>query len=249
MIKTVIVDDEPNSCEVIRGMLHDYFPLADVVGVEHRASAAVKTIRQLRPDVVLLDIHLGEASGFTVLDALREVPFRVIFVTAYDQYAIRAIRYAALDYLVKPVNLDELLAAMSRLQSAQTIQHLEKQVSVLSQALSAADHAHKIVFPGIHEMVFSDMKDVLWLKADHNYTIFHLENRKQVCVAKTLKYYEEVLPHPPFYRIHHSHMINLSRVAKYLRGKGGAVVLSDGSELEVSPKKKDELLKMLNYGR
>ena len=242
MITSIIVDDEKRSCNVLKSLLREYCEGVSVVDTVHSVRTAVESIYSHRPDVVFLDIQLNTENGFSILEQTNGIHYNVVFITAYDQYALRAIKHSAVDYLLKPIGIDELMSAVAKcrslVQSRQVVETPESRVPVPVPQ-------HKLALATPDEILFVEISDIIRMKADRNYTCVYMSSGERYLVAHTLKDYEELLVDHAFIRIHHSHLVNLNRVKKYVRGKGGCVVMSDGSAVEVSVRKKDELLRAL----
>lgn len=245
MITTILIDDEENARITLRGLLEGFCPEVEVVAEAETVGKAVAAILQHKPDLVFLDIRLNPGSGFDVLQALDTIDFEIIFVTAYNEYAIRAIRFSALDYLQKPVDVDDLVTAVKRLAEKKKEKKPSLQLEIFKDALNA--QYGRIVLPTLEGFVVIELKNIIRLEADRNYTHFFLDTPEKLTISRTLKTYEELLGDNGFARIHQSHLINLSQIREYKRRKkGGIVFLADGTELPVSESRKDELMNKLN---
>jgi two-component system, LytTR family, response regulator len=246
MIRTVLVDDEIDSIRVMQKLLESFCPQVAIVGMANGVETALQAIQDTRPDLVLLDIEMAQGNAFDLLNQLQPLTFRVIFVTAFDNYAIRAFKYSAVDYLLKPVDIDDLRSAISRVQD----RPLEKDLSLQMRTL--LDHVgnlqiaqQKMAIPTITGLLFVPVQDILRFEAKGNYTNIHLDNTETIMATKTIKEYEDALPESIFYRIHNSHIINLSRIKEYQKGRGGSVVMEDGSVIEVATRRREEFLRRL----
>jgi two-component system, LytTR family, response regulator len=243
MIRTVIVDDEQNNIEVLQRLLEKFCPIITVVGIAKNTETGHTVISQLQPQLVFLDIEMPFGNGFDLLERMIPVTFEVIFVTAFNQYAIKAFKYAALDYLLKPVSIEELKRAVN---SAR--QHIEKRKAnnriefLLDNYTTDIADLKKIGLPVTHGLIFEEIADIVHLKAEGNYTNVFTKDRKRRLVSRNLKEFEELLPSAIFCRIHHSHIVNLNYVKKYYKGRGGYIELTDGTTVEVSARKRDEFL-------
>lgn len=245
MIKTILIDDEENARISLRGLLEGFCPEVEVVAEADTVGKGVAAILQHEPDLVFLDIRLNPGSGFDVLQALDNIDFEIIFVTAYNEYAIRAIRFSALDYLQKPVDVDELVAAVTRLAEKRKEEKPALQLEIFKDALNA--QYGRIVLPTLEGFVVVELKEIIRCEADRNYTHFFLKANKKLTISRTLKVYDELLADNGFARIHQSHLINLSQIREYKRRKkGGIIFLADGTELPVSESRKDELMRKLS---
>lgn len=247
MLKTIIVDDEAGGRSTLKNFLIRYCDAVNVVGEASSAANAVELITALNPQLVFLDIDMPGGDGFELLSKFDAPLFQTIFVTAHDQYALRAIKYQALDYLLKPVDIDELIRAVDRAR-----RKIHERTSALSAYdLPPARHiaAEKIALPVMEGFVYKSITDIIYCEAEGNYTQFYFADKTKLLVCRTLGNYENQLIDRGFVRIHHHHLVNVAHIVKYQRGRGGAVLLADGTELIVSQRKKDELLRVLNHGR
>jgi two-component system, LytTR family, response regulator len=242
-MRSLIIDDETSSCRILRKLLHAYCPGVEVIAEAHSAAAGLQAIREHRPEVVFLDIQMPEGDGFYLLQQLPAIDFRVIFVTAYDQYAIRAIRLSALDYLLKPVNIDDLVGAVDRYRQHRDgaaekarMEHLLRHTAQPEQKLN------RIAIPGLNDVHFIEIDSIVRIEAEGNYSHFYTDKAEHYLVTRTLKEYDELLSGHHFFRVHQSHLVNLKKVTRYIKGKGGSVVLSDGSMVDVAVRKKEEFL-------
>ncbi|HYG14648.1 MAG TPA: LytTR family DNA-binding domain-containing protein [Bacteroidia bacterium] len=242
LIKSIIVDDEKRACNVLVKIISDYLA-GDVAitGVAHNTNDAIEIINTEQPDLVFLDIEMAQGDGFTLLKRLPEINFKVIFITAHSQYAIKAIKFSALDYLLKPISIDELIAAVVKCKKILLKESKTAKAPTLKSTTNA-EKLYRIALPGLHEVQFVEIEDIIHLEADSNYTTFYLENNQKIVVSHTLKEYEEILASLPFLRVHNSYIVNLKKVKKYIKGKGGYAVMNNGATVEISPKKKDVFL-------
>lgn len=243
MIKAVIVDDEENNIGALQSLLTQFCPEIDITGTAGNARQAFTVISELQPQLVFLDIEMPMGNGFDLLEKLMPVNFEVIFVTAFDQYAITAFKYSALDYLLKPVSIDDLKRAVSR----SVLRIAEKNVNNRIETLIAnfrneAQGLKKIGLPTAEGLIFEEIENIIHLQAESNYTLVFIRNKKKMTITKSLKEFEDMLPASIFCRLHHSHIVNLNYITKYYKGRGGYVELSDGTTVEVSTRKKDDFL-------
>jgi two-component system LytT family response regulator len=243
MIRSVIVDDDNKNIRVLKGLIGEFCQEVQVVGEATGIEEAVKLVRASKPQLLFLDIEMPYGNGFQLLDRLMPLDFEIIFITAYDNYAIKAIRYCALDYLLKPVNITELLNAVQRvseqLQSRETNQKLQLFVDSLK---SRQNEMQKIAIPGMDGLNFVDMKDIIRCESEKNYTHVYLVSGKKITTTKTIGEFEIILPEGIFFRIHNSHLINLNCIKKYFKGRGGYVVMEDDTNIEVAARRKDDFL-------
>lgn len=243
MIRAIIVEDEANNRENLRLALKEYCPEVEVVGEADSAITAIDLIRSSTPQLVFLDIAMPLGSGFDLLESLPEINFDIIFVTAFDQYAIRAIKFAAVDYLLKPLDILELKKAVNRVvnkrQQKQEYDHLK----VLMHNLQKQDQ--QIALPQADYTEFVPVHDIIRCRGDRNYTYFHLRDGKTILVSRTLKEFTDLLEEHGFFRVHQSHLINLDYVQKYSKRDGGIVVTTDQTEIPVARARKEQFLSCL----
>ncbi|MBS1912824.1 MAG: response regulator transcription factor [Bacteroidetes bacterium] len=243
MMHAVVVDDEPHVRSAMVELMNRYCAGVEVVGTADSVASAIEVVRASDPDIVFLDIEMPERNGFELLAAFTPIPFKVVFVTAYDHYAIRAIKLSALDYLLKPVNPFELQAAVAK--AGTMVNGIEPgQIELMN------DHAHgrtlsRIVIPTEKGFVVLPVEDIVRCGSASNYTSLHLRDGTHVVSSRTLGDYEELFLDAGFCRVHHSHLINMRHVLRYHKGKGGVVVMSDGSEVEVSTRRRDTFLESI----
>ena len=248
MIKTLIVDDEPHCCEVLELLLQKYCPEVSVIACCDSAADALKVIAAEKIDLLFLDIEMPHANGFDLLENIPSINFELIFTTSYDQYAIKAIRFSALDYLLKPIDREELQSAVNR--ASQRMQAPgPKQIELLLQQLNYPLSMNRIALPTLEGLQLIPSDHIISCTSSSNYTLLHLKEGQKLLVSKTLKEIESLLGERQFIRVHHSHVVNLQEIRKYLRGEGGQLQMSDGSMVDVSRSRKDVLLKRLQPSR
>ena len=237
-LKALIVEDEANSREILRNYLVKYCPQVEVVGEAASIKEAKELLSKGEPDLVFLDVEMPFGNAFDLLDQLPERTFETVFVTAYNQYAMDALNSHAAYYLMKPINIDELIKAVEFVAEIK-LKEDALEDKVLQPKFKSVEG--KITLPQQDGFQVLNVADILYCKADDNYTEIYLENKK-ILVSKTLKYFEEALSQFSFARIHKSYLVNVNEVIKYRKGKGGSVVVTNGKELLVSASKKKELL-------
>ncbi len=246
MIRTIIIEDEANSSSFLQNILNSYFKNVEVLAVCKNNTEAKAAIEQLKPELVFSDIELEGESVFNMLQQLETISFEVIFTTAFEKYAIRAIKFSALDYLLKPFGKDDLEEALQHYQQKQNKQQQAPQFDALFHNLKQLhSDSKKIALPASNGLTIISLKEIIRCQSDINYTWFYLVTKNKILVTKTLKEYEELLSDYDFIRIHNSHLINLHHVKNYSKGEGGTVTMSDGSVVDVSRRKKEEFLKKL----
>ena len=249
MINAIIVDDEPYSCESLATLLERYCPGVKVVDICYSGSEALAVIKERKPHVVFLDIEMPRMNGFEMLEKLPEINFDIIFSTSYDQYAIKAIRFSGLDYLLKPIDREELQMAVQKVAQRQS-QLLPQQLEILLQKVrQPVSPMQKIALPTMEGLQMIDINSIISCASDSNYTVFQLKNKQKLIASRTLKEIEEMLGEYSFLRVHHSYMVNLNEVNKYIKGEGGYLVMSDESAVDVSRSRKETLLKKLQPGK
>ena len=243
MIKAILVDDEARARKVLRSLLEDFLNDVVVVGEASSADEAEALIRQSEFDLLFLDVEMPGGNGFSLLDRFQTMSFEVIFSTAYNQYAIEALRSSALDYLLKPVDLTQLKNALQRFRDRKE-EKVEAEIKFLPVDVhQSIRQAQKIILPVPKGFKVVTISDILYGKASGNYTDFILANGTKITVGKTLKHFEEQLDGMGMMRIHESHLVNLHQIEQYERGRGGMVVMSNGDRLEVARGRKEKLLK------
>jgi two-component system LytT family response regulator len=207
----------------------------------------LNAIQQHKPGLVFLDIEMPDKTGFELLNSLPEINFDIIFTTAYNQYAIKAIRFSALDYLLKPVDLDELKGALARVYRKHLKKEQRENIDMLMNNIrSSQPNFSRITLSTQDGLVILHIDEIIYCEASGTYTFFYLKNKEKIVVSKTLKEYEDLLKDHHFFRAHNSFLINLNEVKKYIKGDGGSVIMSNGDEVFVSKRRKEEFLASLN---
>jgi two-component system LytT family response regulator len=242
-MRTIIVDDEKHCRDGLAIMIDKHCPGIEIVAQCAGASAGLAAMATFRPQLLFLDIEMPEMNGFEFLEHCKDYTFQVIFTTAYNEYAIRAIRHSALDYLLKPVNKEELTAALGR--AVKTTDSHPK-IDRLLELLDTKKVSDRIALPTLDGLMMVDTSEILFCESDNNYTRFHLLSGKTIFISKTLKKVEQLLErNKDFFRIHNSYLINLRYVQRYIRGEGGEVIMQSGKSITVSRHKKQEFLDIL----
>lgn len=247
-IRTVLVDDDRSSMLTLESLLKKFFPEVMIVGKADSVAQAVEEIHAAKPDLVFLDISLPDGEGFDVIERTTGTNFKVIFITAYDQYAVKAFEFSALHYLVKPVTIEGIKDAIARFKEVKTDDHLDDRIHVLKESLKNKNE--KIIIPSSEGLNVVKLSDIMRLEADDVYTYFFLTDGQRLMASRPLNNYERILEDLPFSRIHAKHLVNLMYIKRYIKGKGGSVIMEDNTEVEVSVRKKpDFLAKLKNYAR
>lgn len=244
MLRTIIVDDEKSARESLASLLQTYCPLIEIIGTADSVKQGIAAIEKHKPHLVFLDVQMQDGSGFNLLEALPENNFEVIFTTAYDQYALKAIKFSALDYLLKPINIEELKLAVQKAIDNTSKDDLNKRVISLLENIKQGNIHKKIALPFVSGFRVVDVNFIIRCQADRNYTHIYLSDGSKETASKSLKEFEDMLSEHSFFRTHQSHLINLNHVKNYLKGRGGQVELTDGSVVEVARTKKDEFVKL-----
>jgi two-component system LytT family response regulator len=243
-LNAVIVDDVKAARESLQSDVNRYCPDVYIAGEATSVVDAVKLIRSVKPELVFLDIQLPDGTGFDVLEMFERVPFRVIFTTASNQHAIKAFKYAALDYLLKPVDPQELKSAVDR---AIRVNNHSSSIDVLRENVKQGNRSHKkLALHSLDKIVVVDVKDIIRCESDVNYTRFFISDGQKIMVTRTLKEFEDLLSEHGFARIHQSHLVNAEYIKEFIKADGGHLVLKDGSEIPVSTRKRAYVMELLN---
>jgi two-component system LytT family response regulator len=245
-LNAVIVDDEARSRNVLAHLLSSYCPEIELLGTADNGADAGKLIKEERPDLVFLDIEMKGETGFDLLQQLGPVKFDIIFTTAHDKYAIQAIRFSALDYLMKPILADELRNAVKRVFDKKDGNDRVRQLDALVYNISYSNADKKLALPTSNGLEFVSISEVVRCESSDNYTYFHLKDQTKLLISKTLMEFDRMLTPYYFFRVHQSHLINLRMIRKFQKGDGGILVMEDGTEIDVSRRKKSELIEKLS---
>lgn len=244
-IKAILIDDELSSLQNLQQKLAEFCPDVNVIAATQKPEEAITLIQLHKPDVIFLDIEMPRMNGFRMLDNLNELDFEIIFTTAYNHYAVDAIRISAFDYLMKPIAIADLQNAVQRLLSTRQIQTKEK-IEILKASLQdKKSQEDKIAIPTSEGIEFIPIKNILHIESSSNYSKIYFTDGKNVLVTKLLKDFEDMLLPYHFYRIHNSHLINLNYIQKYIKADGGQVMMQDGTVIDVARRKKEEFLKLI----
>lgn len=242
MIKTILIDDEPNNTIYLQGLLQEHFAQVTIVGTTTNAIDAEILLKEMQPQLVFLDVEMPGITGFELLQKIQPLHFEVIFVTAYNHYALQAFEVQAIGYLTKPIIVDKfkqtVQTAINRIKEKNFNQGLQQ---ILEQAHQQANDI-KIPLATQNGLVFVKQNDIMYCESSGNYTQFYLASNKQILVSRQLGEYEKLLPETQFIRIHDKHIINLQYLAEYIKGSGGEVKLDNGKTIPVATRRKEELL-------
>ncbi len=248
MIKAVLVDDEKNALEMPEWQLQNYCPQVTIAAICNNADDGIAAIQHHKPQLVFLDIEMPKKNGFELVQAFANPSFDVIFTTAYNQFALKAFRFAALDYLLKPIDADDLVAAVHRYEKKMLYGNFKQQLDILMQQYNQPNTLpEKISFSTQQAIHFISPAIILYGESDSNYTTLHFIDKSKMVVSKTLKEVEEMLVHYNFYRIHHSYIINLKQVNRYMKIDGGFIEMTNGAQLPISRQRKEELMNILTH--
>src|SRR5690606_8968360 len=245
MIRAILIDDESNSLEMMEWLLKTYCPQVQVEAMCNSAAKGIEAINKFRPDVIFLDIEMPHMNGFDMLEEFDKLSFDVVFCTAYDQFAIRAFKYSALNYLLKPVDPEDLKETIRRIEEKKMAPSRE-QLELLLENIRKPNKptAQRIALTTGDGMIFVPTKDILYCNAESNYTNVVLTGGRKILVSKVLKEIDEALAGPDFFRIHNSYLVNLNHITKFVRGDGGYVVMQDGASVSISRSKRQEFMEL-----
>jgi two-component system LytT family response regulator len=245
MLRSIIVDDEFKSRESLKALIEKFCDNIQIAAVCQNGEEAIKAIEEHKPDVVFLDIQLQRETGFEILEKLSKIDFEIIFTTAYSEFAIKAFKFSAIDYLLKPIDINELRTAIEKAQK-RIVGSISERMAQLAQNLKGNSFKNsRLAIPATDGLVFINVDEILYCEASGNYTNIHMVDNRKFLVSRTLKEYEDLLEEQDFFRIHNSFLINLNSIKKYIRGEGGQVVMSNDKALDVSKMKKKGFLEKI----
>lgn len=246
MLRTLIIDDEPHVRETLHSLLQKFCPQVKVVGEAGSVASGVREIKEKLPDLVLLDIKMDDGTGFDLLNRFEHIGFKIIFVTAWEKYAIQAFGFSAVDYLLKPVNPEKLAEAVKR--ADQQVQGtFNIQLNTLKENLASPDNPnHKIILKTSDNVYLVNVQDIIHCASDSNYTLFALTDGEKVMVSRLLKDYDEMLSRSGFFRVHRSHLINLNHIKRFEKQDGGSVVMSNGDKIPASSRGRERLMELFD---
>lgn len=248
-LKAVIIDDEKDSRAILAGYLAKYCPAVTVCGFGESVATGLEAIAKHNPDIVFLDIEMPYGNGFDLLDSVKEITFETVFVTAFDSYAIQALNQSAAYYILKPIDIDELIKAVEKISSERAgndyIQHAR---ILLENIRTETPRQQKIMLPTLEGFEVVPVSTILYCEADDNFTRFYFDNTATpLLICRPLKHFEDILRNHRFARIHRSYLVNTEYIIRYAKGKGGSVTLKNNKELEVSPSHKKDLMTLFGY--
>lgn len=242
-MKAIIVDDEQDSRNILSNYLNKYCPNVEIMGTADSVASGVKAIEEHNPELVFLDIEMPYGNGFDLLSQVKNITFETIFVTAYDNYAVQALNQSAAYYLLKPIDIDELIHAVEKIEKEKKEQDYTEHSKILLENLKGQkNQKKKIMLPTLEGFELITIEDIIYCKAEDNFSEFHLVDGSKLLICKTLKYFNDMLEDYRFCRIHRSHLINLEYVTRYNKGKGGFVTMKNEVQLEVASSKKKEFM-------
>ena len=248
VIKAVIVDDELGARESLSKIIEKNCKNIEVVAKANSMLSAYELIANHQPDLVFLDIEMPNGNAFDLLEKFKEINFNIIFVTAFYHYAIKAIKFSAIDYILKPVDPEELIGAVHRFETQLGNKNsLDKKFKMLLSNVRPDNKLKKVGIPDGDGLIFINLTDIIRCESDGNYTYFIMTTGKKIVVSRTMGEYEQMFSDDNFFRIHRSHLINLEHVKKYIKGEGGYVIMSDNSQVEVSRRNKIDFLEKLSH--
>ena len=245
MIRTVVIEDEEHSRKMLMQMLHEHCRQLNVVGDGDSVESGLTAIAEAKPELVFLDIELQSETSFEILERLPEINFELVFTTAFDHYALKAIKFCAIDYLLKPIDLKELQIAVAKAEKRLNREYLNKNLEVLVNNLkSGSQNNHKIALSTLEGLLFVNVSDIIYCESSCPYTKFIFKQADKIVTSKHLKEYEDLLAGYEFFRIHKSYLVNLQEIKKYIRGEGGQLIMSNGAALNVSKQRKEDFLQI-----
>lgn len=247
MVRAVIIDDSSNARSALKGDLEHYCPQVRVVSEADGVASGIKLILDYAPELVFLDIKMADGTGFDLLEKLKKENLKnmqVVFTTAYDQYAIQAFKYSAIDYLLKPVEPEELVLAVEKVEQKKSA-GLPPNFDLLLENMKRKELAGRIALNSLEKVHIVPVSDIIRCESQRNYTLFYLSNKRQVLTTRTMKDYEEMLEPQGFIRVHHSHLINIQHLKEIIKTDGGYAIMDDEAQVPVSVRKKEQLLKVL----
>ena len=244
-LTAILVDDMPVALEMLATDISNNHPEIKIIGKAKSVVEAAKLLRKQQPDILFLDIMLGDGTGFDILEIFPDLKSKIIFVTASDAFAIKAFKFAAIDYILKPYSDEDLAISIEKAQSQ--IQPDKEQLHVLQEAVTAPNNKpNKISLHTSEKIIVVNIENIIRCKSDNNYTTFYFKDNSKILVSKTLKYYADMLKEVGFLRVHQSHLVNTTFIKEFIKSDGGYLMLTEGSNIPVSVRKRTEVLEVLN---
>lgn len=243
-LTALIIDDERHAREGLSTLLELYCPNVQIIGDADNIDDGIHLIRKLNPEMVFLDIEIGEQTGFQLLDQLPSITFQLVFTTAYSEFAIKAFRYHAIDYLLKPIQPNQLIAAVEKARQSSQTKQIQQQIEALRQAIDSGQ-AEKVIVPTMEGLNFIKVDSIIHVEGSANYSTFYTNNGDKIMASKNLKYYEDLLPSDLFYRVHQSHLVNIRFIKKIKTYEGYEVELEEGGCVPLARKRKEDLVNLL----
>jgi two-component system, LytTR family, response regulator len=241
-MRTIIIDDEPKNNRILSTLLRDYCTDINIIGIAKSAEEAYPLIVELKPDLIFLDIEMSGSNGFDLLDKLMPIQFSVIFITAFENYSIKAFKYSALDYLLKPVNIEELQQAVEKAKKTISQNDVNQKLTNYIENKKNAATINKIALQTDDGLEFVSLEIIVRVLSKSNYSLVYLKNEVKILSTKSLRDFEDILPNDIFYRVHNSHIVNINFIKKYHKGRGGYIELEDGTNIEVATRRKNDFL-------
>ena len=247
IIRTLVIDDEDKLRKMLIDILNRFCNDVEVIGEAENVTKGVELIEQLKPDLVFLDINMPDGTGFDLLNQVIGIDFKVVFVTAYEEFAVKAIKFSALDYILKPIDFNEIILAIEKVRNVmnQDIYNMKLE-SLLSNNEPNNKDNKKIALNTSNKIYIVNVCDIVRCESDKNYTTFYLNNGKNLVVSRTIKEFDELLSDYDFFRTHKSHLVNIAHIKQYEKQDGGYIVLKDDTTVPVSQRKKDQLIKLFD---
>ena len=246
MIKAVIVDDELNCVEMLEWLIKTYCPMVTIVAMCTSGEKGIEAINKYRPDVVFLDIEMPKMNGFDMLERFDNLFFDVVFTTAYNKFAIKAFRYSALNYLLKPVDPEDLQVTIKKLEERKTAVGKDQLNLLLENMKNLTNSVQRIALSTGDGLIFVNTSEIMYCQAESNYTNVVLTNKNKILVAKTLKDIDETLSGKDFFRVHNSFLININQIKKFVRGDGGYILMNDDTHITIARSKREEFFEMFS---
>ncbi len=243
MLRIIIIDDEAKARRILEGILKEYCTNIEIVATAGDVPSAVKEIQAHQPDLIFLDIEMPKYTGFQLFDFIKDVNFDIIFTTAYSEYALQAFQVSAIDYLLKPIQIDLLVKAVEKVQKQHNPIQMKEKVEALKSNVEQ-EFVQRIALPVSEGLIFVEIKNIVYLHADGSYTNIILNDGKKILISKNIKSFEDILKNPVFFRTHRSYLINLNHVRQYIRQDGGYIVMDNGDSVDISKERKDDFIKL-----